>query len=158
MNEVNRRKKEGLRRGAVEPNRDIFPHFRHITWSSCVHCNIFPGELDLSNHGCMSQSPSKRISGLPPASDHAYRDVHMDTAKNFTYGSQDIRMDTAKGLSYGTDIRMNTVHGGTTLRQNNFQPWERELLGSAELRRKSTVAQLCALVYLLSIDVRFSSP
>ena len=32
---------------------------------------------------------------------------------------------------------------GTTLKNGRFQLWERELLESSEVRRKSTVAQLC---------------
>ena len=32
---------------------------------------------------------------------------------------------------------------GTTVKNGKFQLWERELLESSEVRRKSTVAQLC---------------
>jgi cell cycle protein kinase DBF2 len=100
----------------------------------------------------MSHSPTKHTSGLPETREYHYRDVHMNTAKNVTYGSQDIHMATAKGLGYGTDVRMNTARAGTTLRQNNFQLWERELLESVEVRRKSTVAQLCTCVVLMLVQ------
>ncbi|KAI0027263.1 kinase-like protein [Vararia minispora EC-137] len=46
---------------------------------------------------------------------------------------------------------MNTAQGGPTLRQNNFQLWEREFLESAEVRRKSTVAQLYFLDYYFQL-------
>jgi cell cycle protein kinase DBF2 len=41
------------------------------------------------------------------------------------------------------DIIMETARSGTTIKNGKFQLWERELLESSEVRRKSTVAQLC---------------
>lgn len=91
-----------------------------------------------------SPSPSK-ADGMP-----YYRDVHMDTAKGFPPGLGggyvDVHMGTAKGMTMGgmNDVTMETARGGTTLKQGGVQRiWERELLESAEVKRKSTVAQLC---------------
>jgi hypothetical protein len=53
-------------------------------------------------------------------------------------GLPDVRMATPSN-----DIIMETARSGTTLKNNKFQLWERELLESPEVRRKSTVAQLC---------------
>jgi hypothetical protein len=97
----------------------------------------------------MPGSPSKYISGLPPQRENSfpyYRDIHMDTAKGLTtsMGSfADIRMGTAKDVTLNDDIRMETARGASTLKQSGFQMWERELLGSSEVKRKATVAQLC---------------
>lgn len=41
------------------------------------------------------------------------------------------------------DTFTETSRPGTTLKNSKFQLWERELLESSEVRRKSTVAQLC---------------
>jgi len=65
----------------------------------------------------------------------------MDTRASKTSavsGLPDIRMAT---LSNG--ITMETARSGTTLKNGKFQLWERQLLESSEVRRKSTVAQLC---------------
>jgi hypothetical protein len=69
----------------------------------------------------------------------------MDTAKGLRpMGSYtDIHMATAKGLTLTDDITMDTVRGGTTLKQGGLQIWEKQLLESSEVRRKATVAQLC---------------
>jgi hypothetical protein len=94
-------------------------------------------------------SPSKNISGLPQHKENNfspyYRDIHMDTAKGLSSmgGYADIHMGTARGLTINNDITMETARGGTTLKQGGLQIWERELLDSAEVRRKATVAQLC---------------
>ncbi|KAF5314090.1 hypothetical protein D9611_006926 [Ephemerocybe angulata] len=95
-------------------------------------------------------SPKKQVSGLPD-----YRDIHMDTAKGLpsaTSSYNDIRMGTARpfGGPNPDDIRMETARGGATaatLRGNKFQPWERQLVESPEVRRKATVAQLYFLDY-----------
>lgn len=76
-----------------------------------------------------------------------YPDVYMNTAKNMTLNVPDIRMATAKGsivpdISSG-DIRMATAKPGPTIKQGRLQLWEKELLDSAEVKRKATVAQLC---------------
>lgn len=42
-----------------------------------------------------------------------------------------------------TDVRMATAKAGLTFRQGAMKEWERELLQSAEVKRKATVAQLC---------------
>ena len=90
------------------------------------------------------------MSGLPPhalkeSSHPYYRDVHMDTAKGLTgaFSNFDVRMGTAKGLTLSDDIRMETARGGTTMKQGGLQMSQRELLESAEVKRKATVAQLC---------------
>lgn len=57
-------------------------------------------------------------------------------------GLPDVRMATPSN-----DIIMETARSGTTLKNNKFQLWERELLESPEVRRKSTVAQLCTWCY-----------
>ena len=78
------------------------------------------------------------------ARDDAYGglpDIHMNTAKGLTIPATDVHMATARGLD--TDIRMETAKAGTTVKQNGFQLWERELIESPEVRRKATVAQLC---------------
>jgi hypothetical protein len=56
----------------------------------------------------------------------------MGTAKPFGVNPDDIKMETARG------------GGGTaTIRHHKFQPWEKTLVESPEVRRKATVAQLC---------------
>ncbi|EPQ61171.1 kinase-like protein [Gloeophyllum trabeum ATCC 11539] len=60
-------------------------------------------------------------------------------------------MNTAKGMTMANDIHMETARGGTTLKQPGFQLWERELLDSPEVRRKSTVAQLYFLDYYFQL-------
>jgi hypothetical protein len=80
------------------------------------------------------------ISGLPYQGDHdyyRYRDVHMDTTKGLTTGLPDVHMDTAK---------MDTSRNTATVKQSPFKGWEKELLDSAEVKRKSTVAQLCSSI------------
>jgi hypothetical protein len=57
----------------------------------------------------------------------------------------DVHMATANGLTLKADITMNTARGGTTLKQGGLQMWEKQLLGSYEVRRKATVAQLCKI-------------
>jgi len=105
-------------------------------------------------------SPKKHISGLPEISNNVsskdglitsspyYHDIHMETAKGLPsiQSYSDIRMGTAKSPQGATDdIYMETARGGTTMKQQSgFQVWERELLESSEVRRKATVAQLCA--------------
>ncbi len=44
-----------------------------------------------------------------------------------------------------------------TLKNGRFQLWERELLESSEVRRKSTVAQLCTC-YLARIQFMLTPP
>lgn len=92
------------------------------------------------------------MAGLPPRGDlyGAYPDIRMNTAKGFTMSSPDIRMATAKnGLTVQGDIRMETARvGDTTIRHNQFKPWEKELLENPEVRRKGTVAQLCESLVL----------
>jgi hypothetical protein len=46
-------------------------------------------------------------------------------------------------LSNDTITGSPLARPGTTLKNGKFQLWERELLESSEVRRKSTVAQLC---------------
>ena len=72
-------------------------------------------------------------------------DIHMDTAKGITMGLRDIHMGTAKssGGTWSDDIAMDTARNMTTMKGSGFQLWERELLQSAEVKRKATVAQLC---------------
>lgn len=70
----------------------------------------------------------------------------MDMAKDITIGLRDIHMSTAKG-DHGwknEDISMDTAKAATTKKPSGFQLWERELLDSSEVKRKATVAQLCA--------------
>lgn len=98
---------------------------------------------------------SSDISGLPQQKEHLYyRDVHMDTAKGLTgaFSNFDVRMGTAKGLALSDDIAMETAKGGTTMKQGGFQMWERELLESAEMKRKATVAQLCEYSHILRVN------
>lgn len=77
--------------------------------------------------------------------DTQYCDIHMDTTKGITIGLRDIHMNTAKGdHGWNDDITMDTAKGATTMKQSGFQLWERELLESSEVKRKATVAQLCA--------------
>lgn len=98
-------------------------------------------------------SPKKVVSGLPSSSSASAitpysRDVHMETAKGLpsTHSYSDIRMNTAKSpFETNDDIYMETARGNTsTVRQGvSFQPWEKDLLASPEVKRKATVAQLC---------------
>lgn len=90
------------------------------------------------------------MSGLPSQADNPYgryNDIHMNTAKGGlpAYTNRDIHMATAKGTLH-PDIRMETARGGdVTIKKEGLKEWERELLESSEVRRKSTVAQLCKL-------------
>ena len=90
------------------------------------------------------------MAGLPRR-DHNF----MDTAKSSAVGLPDVRMPlaTAKG-TLSNDINMNTARSGTTIKNGNLQLWERELLESSEVRRKSTVAQLCTSRHTLSSSIR----
>ncbi|KAI0727601.1 kinase-like protein [Fomitopsis betulina] len=74
----------------------------------------------------------------------------MNTAKGLTIPANDIHMATTKGLG-DADVRMETTKPGTTLKQNGFQVWERELIESPEVRRKATVAQLFFLDYYFQL-------
>ncbi|EPS99674.1 hypothetical protein FOMPIDRAFT_1024135 [Fomitopsis schrenkii] len=76
-------------------------------------------------------------------------DIHMNTAKGLTIAANDVHMATAKGLD--ADVRMETAKAGTTVKQNGFQVWERELIESPEVRRKATVAQLFFLDYYFQL-------
>jgi hypothetical protein len=70
----------------------------------------------------------------------------METTKGMPpiRGNSDIRMNTAKSPLDQNDIYMETARVATTVKQGVvFQPWEKELLESAEVKRKATVAQLC---------------
>jgi hypothetical protein len=53
-------------------------------------------------------------------------------------GLPDVLMATLSNDTFTENSR-----AGTTLKNSKFQLWERELLESSEVRRKSTVAQLC---------------
>ena len=59
----------------------------------------------------------------------------METAKG--WDDQDIRMETARGLPDGGAGKNNAG------RPPPLKLWEREVLETAEVRRKATVAQLC---------------
>jgi len=76
-------------------------------------------------------SKSSAVVGLP--------DVHMAHLPNNTI----------------TDSPL--AHPGTTLKNGRFQLWERELLESSEVRRKSTVAQLCTC-YRAKIQFMLTPP
>ncbi|GLB36689.1 putative extension to Ser/Thr-type protein kinases [Lyophyllum shimeji] len=99
-----------------------------------------------------SAASTAAYDGLPYS-----RDIHMETAKGLPAGAggdYDIHMATAKGLTMAGahDITMETARGGTTLRQGGAQAlWERELLESAEVKRKATVAQLYFLDYYFQL-------
>jgi hypothetical protein len=76
----------------------------------------------------------------------------METARGLpkSLGSlSDIHMNTAKGYTLSNDIRMETARGGTTMKQSPHQLWERELIESAEVKRKATVAQLCQFAQIV---------
>lgn len=93
---------------------------------------------------------SKNISGLPVDDDY-YNDVRMQTAKGLSGGGiPDIHMQTAKGLTLANDINMQTARGTSTLKGGALKLWERELIESPEVRRKATVAQLCASAHTLN--------
>jgi hypothetical protein len=53
----------------------------------------------------------------------------------------DVRMVTAKGYPLSGDVVMDTAKAGTTVK--HLRLWQKELLESAEVKRKATVAQLC---------------
>ena len=90
------------------------------------------------------------MAGLPRR-DHNF----MDTAKSSAVGLPDVRMPlaTARG-TLSNDINMKTARSGTTIKNGNLQLWERELLESSEVRRKSTVAQLCTSCHTLVSSIR----
>jgi hypothetical protein len=86
------------------------------------------------------------MAGLPRR-DHNF----MDTAKTSAVGLPDVRMPLAAARgTLSNDVNMNTARSSTTIKNGNLQLWERELLESSEVRRKSTVAQLCTSRYNLS--------
>jgi cell cycle protein kinase DBF2 len=93
-------------------------------------------------------APRPDISGLPETRGdqdyYRYNDVHMDTARGTIGGLPDVSMDTAKGYTVNNDISMDTARGGTTLKAGPLKVWEKELVDNPEVKRKSTVAQLCA--------------
>jgi cell cycle protein kinase DBF2 len=69
------------------------------------------------------------------------QDIHMDIRTNKSsavVGLPDVLMATLSN-----DTITETPRPGTTFKNGRFQLWERELLESSEVRRKSTVAQLC---------------
>lgn len=69
----------------------------------------------------------------------------MDTTKDITVGLRDIHMSTAKGgHGWNEDIGMDTKKAVATVKPSGFQLWERELIESSEVKRKATIAQLCA--------------
>lgn len=91
------------------------------------------------------------ISGLPETRGdqdyYRYNDVHMETARGTIGGLPDVCMDTAKGYT-ANDISMDSTRlGNTTLKVGPLKVWERELVDNPEVKRKSTVAQLCALFF-----------
>ncbi|SJL05222.1 related to protein kinase DBF2 [Armillaria ostoyae] len=95
---------------------------------------------------------AKNIAGLPSERTDGFsyyrdRDIHMDTAKGLPVSGFDIHMNTAKGLTFSNDINMQTAKGTSTIKQPGLQLWERELLDTAEVKRKATVAQLYFLDY-----------
>jgi hypothetical protein len=87
-------------------------------------------------------------------------DIHMDTQASKSsaiVGLPDVRMPP---LSNDTITGSPLARPGTTLKNSRFQLWERELLESSEVRRKSTVAQLCScyrakIQYMLTPPLRF---
>jgi hypothetical protein len=126
--------------------------FVHIVFASLLLFSRSVHRLFAVQTSMASKQP---ISGLPSTSDHSfyrYKDVHMDTAKGLTMGIPDIHMNTAKGMTIGEDIRMDTAKTTTaTVRHSPLKGWEKELVDSSEVKRKSTVAQLCLFVALSTI-------
>ena len=92
-------------------------------------------------------APRQDISGLPETRGdqdyYRYNDVHMDTARGTIGGLPDVSMGTAKGYTITNDISMDTARGNTTLKVGPLKVWEKDLVENPEVRRKSTVAQLC---------------
>jgi hypothetical protein len=85
-------------------------------------------------------------------------DVHMQTMKNTVNPAmlkQLASVPTSSGLPVATrpapalpsrmmeDVHMKTQRNETKAERGVLQPWERELLESTEVRRKTTVAQIC---------------
>jgi len=104
-------------------------------------------------------SPRKGGPGIAasriPVADYAYDpDIHMNTAKNATL--KDFKMQAARnamvsGLPVASDntlndIRMETARGAPTVK-GGLRIWELELVESAEVKRKATVAQLCMAIH-----------
>lgn len=75
-------------------------------------------------------------------------DVYMQTAKG--YINDDVRMDTAKPGSGGLGV---PGAGGQSYRPPPLKEWERGLVDSPEVKRKATVAQLCAFISMLDLDL-----
>lgn len=101
-----------------------------------------------------SDSPTKLPSVVAPASTSValpvYGDIHMDTAKGVP-NYHDVCMNTSKS-PFNDDIYMETARGtaSTTVKQGPvFQAREKELIDSAEVKRKATVAQLCKFIHAL---------
>ncbi|KAL4243152.1 non-specific serine/threonine protein kinase [Abortiporus biennis] len=92
------------------------------------------------------------MAGLPTQGKYGgYPDIYMNTAKGATLSTPDIRMTTAKGMTFPGDVTMQTAKPETTIKHGGLQPWERELVDSAEVKRKATVAQLYFLDYYFQL-------
>lgn len=89
---------------------------------------------------------------------YAEEDVHMQTMKNTVNPAMLKQLASVPGhsnLPVATrpapalparmmeDVHMKTQRNETRTERGVLQPWERELLESAEVRRKATVAQIC---------------
>ena len=81
----------------------------------------------------------------------------MNTAKGATLSTPDIRMTTAKGVTMSGDITMQTAKAGTTIKHSGgLKVWEKELVDSAEVKRKATAAQLCESLSLQNVTLSYT--
>lgn len=90
---------------------------------------------------CLSYLSPIRCHQLQSEVRLTYATLPMDTQT--TSNSAAVGLPYVRMATLSNDIIMETARSGTTIKNNKFQLWERELLESAEVRRKSTVAQLC---------------
>ena len=70
-----------------------------------------------------------------------YLQVLMNSNLGLASELPDVRMVTAKGYPLSGDVVMDTAKADTTVK--HLRLWQKELLESAEVKRKATVAQLC---------------
>ena len=102
--------------------------------------------------------PQQQQQQQPQQQQNYSEDVHMQTMKNTVNPAmlkQLASVPAHSGLPVPSrpapalpprmmeDVHMKTQRNETRAERGVLQPWERELLESAEVRRKATVAQIC---------------
>jgi non-specific serine/threonine protein kinase len=125
------------------------------------------GSHATTNHSSVPQPPAHTYARIEPTRAHHDEDVHMQTLKNtvnpamlkqlasIPQGIQQVlpvasrpapALPARMMMHQSEDVHMRTQRNETRAgERGGLQLWERELLESAEVRRKATVAQICEL-------------